>query len=707
MIHREAAVTIAAVICTKDRPDSLRAAINSLTRQSRRPDELLLIDDGALAAAERHALAETCAAAGIPWTYARVSGAGLTAARNLGARLAQSDLLLYVDDDVTCDENCVEAIARVPFDRTATREAPGDAPFAAAALAVEEPAWSSPVARLFQAVYRAAGWWAVRPRGGGRRIFLSGAAMALSRRVVLDNPFDERLRGYALGEDREISLRLARNEYRIARAPAARVVHHRATSGRAEAFQFGRMAVDNYLHILRQNDCLRTRDWPGIVGTFCLLIMAHVVFAAAGRRWHHMRQASGMCAALGEVVWRKMAAIIRGQAPPRLADSGRRISVSAPPRIALVTNRLEHGGAEWMLLTLARQLTFFGVTPEVVCLKDAGPLAAECQRAGISVASGLLRHKFDATVVFRLARLIRKRRIRALIAAGSGGDRMFWSTLAAALTGRRMIVWSHWHPTQAEQRFEPANRLLYPLVDSFVALGSAHAEALAHWERVPAERIRVIANGLDPARVADPATRSAARAALGLKEDECAIALIGNLRPEKRHDVFIEAASGVAQARPETVFFIIGDGPDSVRVRAHIQSSGLSPDRLRWLGARDDVPFLLPALDIVCLCSSVECFSVTMLEAMAAGCAFVGPAVGSLGDVLRDGNTGLVVPPADAAALAAALTRLAGDASLREALGRGGRSLVLARYTAARMTAAFRDLLLETLRADRARRRQY
>lgn len=84
-----------------------------------------------------------------------------------------------------------------------------------------------------------------------------------------------------------------------------------------------------------------------------------------------------------------------------------------------------------------------------------------------------------------------------------------------------------------------------------------------------------------------------------------------------------------------------------------------------------------------------------MLEAMAAGRAFVGPAVGSLGDVLCDGRTGLIVPPANASALAAALDRLAGDAALRELLGRGARSLVLARFTADRMADAFRDLLRE------------
>lgn len=694
MSNRDAVVTIAAVICTRDRAESLRAAVESLIRQSRRPDELLVIDDGALPFAERHALEEACTGAGIAWTYARVSGSGLTAARNLAARLTESDVLFYIDDDVTCDSTCVAELACVPFERTRARATTRDAPIAAVALCVEEPAWSTFSARLYQSVYLAAGWWALRPDGRRRRVFLSGAAMALSRRVVLDDPFDERLRGYALGEDREISLRLARLGHRIARWPAARVVHHRAPSGRADAFEFGRMTVANYLRILRDNDCLRTCDLPRIVWTFGVLIAAHVAFAVAGRRRHHLQQAGGMCAALGGVAREKLEQIIH-TSRHRSRDGGMARARVTAPRVGLVTNRLEHGGAEWMLLTLARHLPRLSVAADVICLKDAGPLAIDCERLGIPVCAGLLRHRFDAVALFRLAQLIRRRRIRALIAVGSGGDRMFWSTLAAAMTGRRMIVWSHWHPAQDDQRFERANRLLYPLVDSFVALGTTHAHALARWERIPSDKIRVIANGLDSSRIADPATRPAARAALGLRDRECAVALIGNLRPEKRHDVFIEAARQTARMRPETVFFMIGDGPDAARVQMLISRSELAPHRLRWLGARDDIPFLLPGLDIVCLCSSVECFSVTMLEAMAAGRAFVGPAVGSLGDVLHHGRTGLIVPPANASALAAALDRLAGDAALRELLGRGARSLVLARFTADRMADAFRDLLRE------------
>src|SRR5262249_34135754 len=161
------------------------------------------------------------------------------------------------------------------------------------------------------------------------------------------------------------------------------------------------------------------------------------------------------------------------------------------------------------------QLPQHGIEPAVLCLKDEGPLAAECRRAGVPVHSKLLHNKYDAMTVHRISRLTTQPG-SVVVAVGSGGDRMFWSVLAAAAARVPLLVWSHWCPTEREQRFERVNRLLYRRVDRFIALGRRHGAALARWEHVPAGRITTIHNGIDLSRFEQRHKREEARRVLGL-----------------------------------------------------------------------------------------------------------------------------------------------------------------------------------------------
>jgi len=364
-------------------------------------------------------------------------------------------------------------------------------------------------------------------------------------------------------------------------------------------------------------------------------------------------------------------------------------------RLLLVTNRLATGGAEHMLITLARLLDRRRVVPLAACLQEPGPLACQLEAAGVGVHTYLSRHKADVFTVDRLTRLIRRESIDAICAVGSGGDRMFWSTLAARQTGIPSIVWSHVYPYPGHLGFERTNRFLYRCVDCFVALGRRHRLALIRREHIPAGRVMVIRNGIEVDRLDRPDLRAEGRQRLGLgAADAVAVGIVANLRPDKRHDVFIDAASRIAGERPDAVFYIIGGGAGESSVRRLIRDSGLSDERLRFLGERTDLPLLMQGLDVVCLCSEwQECLSVVMLEAMAAGRAFVGPAIGSLDEALIDGHTGRMIPPADALALAKVLTELIADSDQRLRLGRNARDKVNKEFRADQMAKAFENLV--------------
>lgn len=379
-----------------------------------------------------------------------------------------------------------------------------------------------------------------------------------------------------------------------------------------------------------------------------------------------------------------------GTPPMRIADG---LGSSGERRVLFLTTDLQPGGAELMLASLVRRLPRFGVKPYMACLKSGGELGGRCRDEGTPVFENLLRHKFDFGVLVRIRRLLAEHDIDAIVSAQSGGDRMFWATLAGRLSGTPVVVWSHWMPRPGEGHFERANRAIYRFVDAFASLGEAHRQALIRNAFVPAGRVAVIHNGIEMDRFAGGVGREAARRQLGLSENEVAVAMIANLRPEKRHDVFIAAAKRASAGRPNVRFFVVGDGPHREAVRRAAAASGLSEEVLRLLGRRDDVAALLPAFDMSCLCSEVECFSVTMLEAAAAGVAFIGPDVGCLGEFLTHLQTGWVIRPADVPSLTDAIAALATDAGLRQRLSQTARDKVSREFSLDRTAEAFAGLL--------------
>jgi len=348
-----------------------------------------------------------------------------------------------------------------------------------------------------------------------------------------------------------------------------------------------------------------------------------------------------------------------------------------------------------MLVALAKTLDRRRVVPTVVCLKDAGGLASELGEARVRLYCNLLRNKFDAFVICRLLRLIRRESIDAICVVPAGGDRMFWSTLAGRLAGIPCIVWSQFYPRLGFSGFERSNRVLLRCVERVVALGGRHRLALIRRERIPPGRVVVVRNAIAPEEFDRPEWRGEARRRLGVPADDTvAIGMVANLRVEKRHDVFIEAAKVLAGRYPHTVFYLIGGGTEEAVVRGWMAGSGLSGDRLRLLGPRDDLPVLMQGLDIVCLCSEWgECQSIAMLEAMAAGKAFVGPDIGSLDEALIDGLTGLTVQPADVPSLTAALERLIVNPAERNLLGQRARAKVFAEFRVEEMARQFEDLI--------------
>lgn len=223
-----------------------------------------------------------------------------------------------------------------------------------------------------------------------------------------------------------------------------------------------------------------------------------------------------------------------------------------------------------------------------------------------------------------------------------------------------------------------ATRLLYRrLIDQVIVTGGERTrQALIERDGLPADRVAAFPIGLDLEYFRPAAPTRDLRLELGLPSGQLLVGMISYLRSYKGHEYFVEAAAQVARRRPEATFLIVGEGPEESKIRAQIDSLGLEK-RVRMLGFREDLLDVFRSLTLFVI-PSVEGDTIpqALMQALAMGLPVVSTTVGSIPDVIRNGETGLVVPPRNATALAEQVDRLLGDAGLRRRIGAQGRALV-------------------------------
>lgn len=173
------------------------------------------------------------------------------------------------------------------------------------------------------------------------------------------------------------------------------------------------------------------------------------------------------------------------------------------------------------------------------------------------------------------------------------------------------------------------------------------------------------------------------------------IVSIGNLRPEKGFDRLLRAFALISESRPDARLRVLGDGAERERLAAQASALGVE-DRVTWLGWQPSPWEELSRANVFALASVIEPLGIAALEAMAAGLPVVAPRVGGLVDVVEDGRTGLLTPPGDERAMAAALSRLLADPQEAAAMGATGK-VVAASHRADEMVDAYFRLYEELI----------
>jgi glycosyltransferase involved in cell wall biosynthesis len=358
-------------------------------------------------------------------------------------------------------------------------------------------------------------------------------------------------------------------------------------------------------------------------------------------------------------------------------DTGAEDAETVPARICHLIWALEPGGAERQVVTIAKWQKRHGHRPQVVCLTRKGTLAAELEERGIPVTLITKKAGADFSIIGKLAQFFKEHSIDLVHTHVPTAN--LWGRLAAKKAGCAAIVSEHSDMAATNFKFKWINRLLNGHTAGYLVV-SQHIKDLMAAAGVPAEKIKVVRNGIPGSQALDDATRAAIRKALNVSPQEPLIGTVGRLEERKDHSMLLKACAQIKKEIPAARFMLVGDGPLRGALEKEAANLGLQ-NAVIFTGVRQDIPALLAALDIFVLSSVTEGISISLLEAMSAGKPCAVTQVGGNPEVVTDKVTGRLVPARDPKPLAAMVVELLNNPKRTVEMGAAAQLHVAAHFS--------------------------
>jgi len=367
------------------------------------------------------------------------------------------------------------------------------------------------------------------------------------------------------------------------------------------------------------------------------------------------------------------------------------------PSVMYFTDSPSFGGAEQVLLTLMEGFSRHqwrvilahhaepGLAPFV---KATGELGIQVRALPRYVHKTPRSHAQQARALLYLLRSQRPDVFHANMAWPMAAR---YALLVAALARVPAVIATiHSFDVAISPRSALMHRLVGLGVDRYIAVSSFVADRLSTTLRVPPRKLRIVANGIQLRDFG--AHDSTGRTVRSCARIPPVVLTPARLDPIKGHATLLAAAVKV----PDTTFVFAGEGSAREALTAYACRLGVA-DRVRFLGHRSDIPDLLATSDLVVLPSLCEGFGLAVAEAMAAGKAVIATAAGAVPEIVRHGETGLLVQPADPDALASAIRGLLADPAKARRLGCAGREYARHAFRADRMVDRVASVYTEIL----------
>ena len=324
-------------------------------------------------------------------------------------------------------------------------------------------------------------------------------------------------------------------------------------------------------------------------------------------------------------------------------------------RILHVNHTLDLGGTEVMMLDLAREQKRLGESVTICSMYGPGLLDGKAAEYGLPVV-----HLNSASSL--------SAKVRSLTAYLSQYPQdivhSHWGVwLPTAIAGfLKRVPRVHTHHSNQQRRLFLEHRVASFFTNKVVVLTPQVDDYIKKWVAVPKRKIVVIPNGIDFSRI-----EGAAQVDLeSIPHGATVVGMVARLSPPKDYPTFISAAKLVLDRFPDVHFIAVGEGRMRPQFEAQVAQLGLK--NFHFLGGRLDVPEVLQRMTIKVLATKNEGLPITLLEALASGCACIASDIPANRFTLDDGNSGLLVAGQDPPALAAAIERLLVDPDLRRRL---------------------------------------
>lgn len=353
---------------------------------------------------------------------------------------------------------------------------------------------------------------------------------------------------------------------------------------------------------------------------------------------------------------------------------------------------LKVGGSEKLAFEISSHLDRSQFNPSVCALDLSGDLTQDLDREKIHY-NVLCRQGLELDILRRLYRLIKTNRVD--IVHTHHFTQLFFAALPARLAGARIIHTEHECFSYMESAFTRAMiKPLSSLCHGMTVVGPEVAGYFVRTIGIPRKRVLIIPNGVDITKFTSD--RSTVRHELGIAEHEMVIGTVGRLEPEKDQKTLLEAFRLVREVQPMARLVIAGSGGMAQELQSYARRIGIA-EYTSFLGTRRDVPRLLSGMDIFVLSSVREGLPISLIEAMAARKPVVASDIGSVRDLVRHDENGLLAVPGDIAAFSRSLLRLIESSHLRERMGDAGRLTVERSFSLPVMIRAYEGLYRSAL----------
>jgi glycosyltransferase involved in cell wall biosynthesis len=355
------------------------------------------------------------------------------------------------------------------------------------------------------------------------------------------------------------------------------------------------------------------------------------------------------------------------------------------------------GGIEMYSVLVAGWLQERGHRVSVLTLTGS-PITKACQDRGFQVVEVAWGGHFSPLTGRALAKWIGQFRPNVLHAHLS---RDLWSIALALWFSKPVpVVFSQQMSSNYPKR-DPLHRLVWKRVSWVVASTEEIGNQVIRNTGMSPDRVQVLPHGIDSDRLKpSPQLREKLRRKYGISAQQFAIGVVGRLDPKKGQDVFLESLSFLKSPNP-VLGVLIGEEtrgePGYRRVLEDLVQSLNLQNKIRFLGFIEDQLELYPMLDLLLLPSRKETFGMVLIEAMAFELPVIASNTGGVPEIVMDGETGILVPPGDSQAMAAAIEKIISERELLREMGCKGRVRAIERFQLKDHIDRLEALLMETV----------